>query len=104
MFGFNKKIENLNDLLERIQLEKFTAERSNKVLNEKINLILNHLELEYVPEKDTKEPAKLKKINVITVKDGFFIASSTPWITYRGGTPIDTATPPKRKLGRPKKK
>ena len=65
----------------------------NKVLAKKLNLILDHLNLSYVPEKETKEPAKLVKKSLGSV-GGYEIF-------------IDSGCPPfipKKKRGRPKKK
>lgn len=71
----------------------------------KVDLILKHLNLEYVPE--SKEPAKLKSKYVNDIATGLVSSVSTlggvcgaSWMTDTRSEP----KPPKKKRGRPKKK
>ena len=70
---------------------------TNTELANKLDLILDHLKLKYVPETETKEPAKLVE------KEDWH-----PLIGELSGCPMyvsDTPpTKPKKKRGRPKKK
>ena len=75
-----------------------------KCQDKKINLILDHLKLKYVPETETKEPAKLveKTVSLGVNFGSFLTASGGSWAapsTYSD----PTSTKPKKK-GRPKKK
>ena len=60
-----------------------------KAQDAKLNLILDHLKLKYVPETETKEPAKL--VEETTVGSLMYVPDTPP-------------TKPKKKRGRPKKK
>ena len=66
--------------------EQFREEMDE--IRKRQELILDHLKLKYVPETETKEPAKL-------VMDG---------VVSGGGGFDPTPTKPKKKRGRPKKK
>ena len=73
---------------------------TNTELANKLDLILDHLKLKYVPETETKEPAKLvEKIDYLTVNAGNVLTG----MVSKGGGFIPTPTKPKKK-GRPKKK
>jgi len=80
-------------------LRKLTAQTEQK-----LDLILEHLKLKYVPETETKEPAKLvEKTGYLTVNAG----NVHRWMDGKvsGGGGFDpTPTKPKKKRGRPKKK
>jgi len=65
----------------------------------KLDLILDHLKLKYVPETETKEPAKLVEKTGDMVGDSI-LSLYYPW---GGSSPIKNPTKPKKK-GRPKKK
>lgn len=65
-----------------------------RLVKKKLDLILKHLELEYVPE--TTEPAKLEKKRCLS--SNFF--DHLNMMVTSGATP----TKPKKKRGRPKKK
>ena len=72
---------------------------------EKLDLILSHLKLKYIPETETKEPAKLVEK---TVAHPFFDNLENGAIVrlpdgFGGTFTAITPTPPKKK-GRPKKK
>lgn len=82
--------------------------RDLNLLFERQNLILDHLKLEHVPEKDVKEPAKLveKKQSILSIYDALWIGDGTECNTGWG---IAAEEPkPKRKykkrkkIGRPK--
>lgn len=75
--------------------ELATLEHVNYV-NEKLDLILNHLNLEYVPESTKNEPAKLVEKPQISG-----IAHFQTWINDMASCGMDTK---KKKRGRPKKK
>ena len=68
---------------------------TNTELANKLDLILDHLKLKYVPE--TKEPAKLVEETTVGSLTGEFFGCPM----YVSGTP---PTKPKKKRGRPKKK
>ena len=69
-----------------VSYEQFREEMDE--IRKRQELILDHLKLKYVPETETKEPAKL-------VMDG---------VVSGGGGFDPTPTKPKKKRGRPKKK
>ena len=74
---------------------------TNTELANKLDLILDHLKLKYVPETETKEPAKLEE------KTDYLTNHVNDWIIGGGHTfpeysPV--APKPKKKRGRPKKK
>ena len=88
-------------------LRKLTAQTEQK-----LDLILDHLKLKYVPETETKEPAKLvEKTNLnpfLNLKNGAIINCpdvfvGTPFASG-GGSFESPPTKPKKKRGRPKKK
>ena len=66
-------------------------------LETKLDLILDHLKLKYVPETETKEPAKLVDNTVSLVINWGILGNP-----YAGTTQSVKETPKKR--GRPKKK
>ena len=72
-------------------LRKLTAQTEQK-----LDLILDHLKLKYVPETETKEPAKL-------VETPKYTGDSFEW-TGCGWIVSEAPTKPKKKRGRPKKK
>ena len=66
-------------------------------------LILDHLKLKYVPETETKEPAKLvEKTDYLTVNAGNVLSWMDEMVSG-GGSFESPPTKPKKK-GRPKKK
>jgi hypothetical protein len=75
----------------------FELQRDIVRVENKLNLILKEIGKEYVPEKDTTEPAKL-------------VDKTLDWsqlITSCGGgnwTTVSAGVQPKKKRGRPKKK
>jgi len=70
---------------------------TNTELANKLDLILDHLKLKYVPETETKELAKL----VEKTEYNFTGATGN---SYMYATSGPTPTKPKKKRGRPKKK
>ena len=60
MFWRKQTERNLEFILEFIKLITELSV-ANDILEEKLNLILEHLELQYVPEKETTEGARLEK-------------------------------------------
>ena len=70
---------------------------TNTELANKLDLILDHLKLKYVPETETKEPAKLEEKTTVGSLTGEFFGCPM----YVSDTP---PTKPKKKRGRPKKK
>ena len=70
---------------------------TNTELANKLDLILDHLKLKYVPETETKEPAKLEE------KTEYNFTGATG-NSYMYATSGPTPTKPKKKRGRPKKK
>ena len=73
-------------------LRKLTA-----LTEQKLDLILDHLKLKYVPETKTKEPAKLVE------KTEWHEELYRDYIAPYAKAQLDK-TPPKKKRGRPKKK
>ena len=73
-------------------------ERAQKNLDTKLNLILEHLKLEYKPATEKKEPAKLVK----RVSNLIYMGDYATGLTGGTWTPEDEK--PKKKRGRPKKK
>ena len=81
--------------------EQFKEEMDE--IRKKQELILDHLKLKYVPETETKEPAKLvEKTGYFTVNAGN-VHSWMDGMVSGGGGFDPTPTKPKKK-GRPKKK
>ena len=80
---------------------------TNTELANKLDLILDHLKLKYVPETETKEPAKLVEKSLVSLPHGFgilsgglnFSAEMDDYILEQAKGSI-----PKKKRGRPKKK
>ena len=70
-----------------VSYEQFREEMDET--RERQELILDHLKLKYVPETETKKPAKL--VEKITVGSLMYVPDTPP-------------TKPKKKRGRPKKK
>ena len=106
IFGVNITFSNFSDLakiLEKASGLQDQNRRDYNVLFERQNLILDHLKLKYVPETETKEPAKLVEntINLGVDWGQFITASSESWVVPSmpcGPTP----TKPKKKA-KPKK-
>lgn len=72
-----------------------------KLLNEKLDLILKHLELRYVPESSENKPARLEKLTIVSTPSQWDIMNYCD----SGGVVVTTAgTTPKKKRGRPRKK
>ena len=64
----------------------------------KFHLLLQNLELEYVPEKESREPAKIVKKPV-----GSGLHHFSDWIRDMGAPRVTSSTPAKKRV-RPKKK
>jgi len=77
--------DNMYLLIKAIEQASLEQRRTDK----KLDLILDHLKLKYVPETETKEPAKL--VEETTVGSLMYVPDTPP-------------TKPKKKRGRPKKK
>ena len=97
---WNKKDEEIEKLNRTILENVSNYNRNNVCFESQINLILNHLKLKYVPEIETKEPAKLVEKTDLTdlmcaLKD---LNNSYSYVT---GEPPPTK--PKKKA-KPKKK
>ena len=75
--------------------EQFREEMDE--IRKRQELILDHLKLKYVPETETKEPAKLEEKTTVGSLTGEFFGCPM----YVSDTP---PTKPKKKRGRPKKK
>ena len=75
----------------------------NEQLAKKLDLILDHLKLKYVPETETKEPAKLvENTTYLGIDWGTMKGDKGSNYTWTGSGWI--ITPPAKKQGRPKKK
>jgi len=77
-----------------VSYEQFREEMDD--IRKRQELILDHLKLKYVPETETKEPAKL-------VEKPKYTGDSYEW-TGCGWIVSEAPTKPKKKRGRPKKK
>ena len=77
-----------------------------KCQDKKINLILDHLKLKYVPETETKEPAKLveKTISLGECFGEMHVSANDARSIFGASSTGLTPTKPKKKRGRPKKK
>jgi len=96
-FGILGHFENyvLGRMLEKASALQDQNRRDYNVLFERQNLILDHLKLKYVPETETKEPAKLIDWGTMKGDKGSnYTWTGSGWII----------TPPAKKQGRPKKK
>ena len=93
-FTFNDFPE-LAQILEKASALQDQNRREYNWLFDRQNLILDHLNLKYVPETETKEPAKL-------VEKTEYTGDSYEW-TGCGWILSEAPTKPKKK-GRPKKK
>jgi len=86
--------KNGNKWIGLVNYEQFRAEMDE--IRKRQELILDHLKLKYVPETETKEPAKL-------VEKPKYPGDSYQW-TGCGWIVSEAPTKPKKKRGRPKKK
>ena len=99
---WNKKevLKELTSLRTTVSYIHVGTDRQIISLEAKLNLILDHLKLKYVPETETKEPAKLVDNTVsLGINWGILGKVCNP---YAGTTQSVKETPKKR--GRPKKK
>ena len=101
MFWNKKELAEIEKLNAKIVANVEAYNIGRKLLETKLDMILDHLKLKYVPETETKEPAKLEEKTDLTdlmcaLKD---LNNSYSYVT---GAP--TPTKPKKKRGRPKKK
>jgi len=86
----NKELATKKDM---DSLRKLTAQTEQK-----LDLILDHLKLKYVPETETKEPAKLVEKETLSYETVF-----ENWVKPYTKAQFDI-TVAKKKRGRPKKK
>ena len=105
MLFWNKKDEEIERLNRIILSNVEIYNQHNDLTKTKLDLILSHLKLKYIPETETKEPAKLVEK---TVAHPFFDNLENGAIVrlpdgFGGTFTAITPTPPKKK-GRPKKK
>ena len=77
---------------------------TNTELANKLDLILDHLKLKYVPETETKEPAKLVEETLSLGADFGKMYVSCGDAHRLFGTPSSSSPTPPKKRGRPKKK
>lgn len=73
------------------------------MVNKKLDLILDHLNLEYVPETEKKEPAKLIEKKDVIMCD-FYPSVKAALIQQFEQQETTLGKPKKKKAGRPKKK
>ena len=110
IFGVNITFSNFSDLakiLEKASGLQDQNRRDYNMLFERQNLILDHLKLKYVPETETKEPAKLVEKTVAhsffsNLENGAIISLPNGFGSMSFETSGPTPTKPKKK-GRPKK-
>lgn len=72
---------------------RFLTQTDYTILDNKLNLILNHLNLEYVPETEKKEPAKLVEKKLLTGMDlvsGDRVDATCFPVLYSGSNKIPT--------------
>lgn len=101
MFGKKKKYVLVKDYIAVHQEMVENVRREIEIRR----LILSHLNLEYVPETEKKEPAKLVEKNYVTA-GLVFPVSGGGWVTPDSvvTTTASAITPKPKKRGRPKKK
>ena len=101
---WNKKELKEIERLTRILSENVNAyNEGSRRQTLQINLILSHLKLKYVPETETKEPAKLvENTTYLGIDWGTMEGDKGSNCTWTGSGWI--ITPPPKKRGRPKKK
>jgi len=108
IFGKNVTFTNFTELaqiLEKASALQDQNRRDYNLLSERQNLILDHLKLKYVPETETKEPAKMVDETLSLGADFGKMYVSCGDAHRLFGTPSSSSpTPPKKKRGRPKKK
>ena len=100
VFGVSVTFANARQLAVALENASGILDQHRKTYNlllERQNLILSHLKLKYVPETETKEPAKLVDNTVSLVINWGILGNP-----YAGTTQSVKETPKKR--GRPKKK
>jgi len=84
-----------------VSYEQFREEMDE--IRKRQELILDHLKLKYVPETETKEPAKLVEKTDYLIVNAVDVLSWIDGMVSGGGGFDPTPTKPKKK-GRPKKK
>ena len=107
IFGKNVTFTNFTELaqiLEKASALQDQNRRDYNLLFERQNLILDHLELKYVPETETKEPAKLVEETLSLGADFGKMYVSCGDAHRLFGTPSSSSPTPPKKRGRPKKK
>jgi len=107
MFWNKKRDDQLIDIVNTVCSE--LTKRINKQ-DAKLDLILDHLKLKYVPETETKEPAKLVEKTVVNtyfanLENGAIVKcpDGLGFSFITSGPTSPTPTKPKKR-GRPKKK
>ena len=107
---WNKKVtlERFNDYVSHVDVRLTAIFRNldprTKSLESKLDLILDHLKLKYVPETETKEPAKLvEKKRMFGLGIDYAKPDDNDAFLWAYNNRVQTPTPPKKK-GRPKKK
>ena len=107
IFGKNVTFTNftkLAQILEKASALQDQNRRDYNLLFERQNLILDHLKLKYVPETETKEPAKLVEETLSLGADFGKMYVSCGDAHRLFGTPSSSSPTPPKKEGRPKKK
>ena len=94
----------LAQILEKASALQDQNRRDYNLLFERQNLILDHLKLKYVPETETKKPAKLVEETDYLIVNAVDVLSWMDGMVSGGGGFDPTPTKPKKKRGRPKKK
>ena len=107
IFGKNVTFTNFTELaqiLEKASALQDQNRRDYNLLFERQNLILDHLKLKYVPETETKEPAKLVDETLSLGADfgKMYVYCGDAHRLF--GTPSSSSPTPPKKRGRPKKK
>ena len=107
IFGKNVTFTNftkLAQILEKASALQDQNRRDYNLLFQRQNLILDHLNLKYVPETETKEPAKLVEETLSLGADFGKMYVSCGDAHRLFGTPSSSSPTPPKKRGRPKKK
>jgi len=110
MFWNKKELAELKTLDIVVKANSDQSNINFKHFNEKLDLILDHLKLKYVPETETKEPAKLVEKTVVktffdNLENGAIVRIPDARIIFgvsSTGHTGNTVSP--KKKGRPKKK
>ena len=104
MLFWNKKDEEIERLNRIILSNVEIYNQHNDLTKTKLDLILDHLKLKYIPETETKEPAKLVEKTVDLGPHWGSLMDDAYGVDSIFKPPIVWSPIPPKKKGRPKKK